>query len=326
MNSKISIIVPVYNVSQYIERCILSLVNQKYDNIEIIVVDDGSTDDSGEICNRLSGQYPEKVRVLHTLNGGLSAARNRGIQAATGTYIGFVDGDDWVEPEMFETLHFLIEKFEADLSVCALKYDFTEGRDTLEKPGNINFASQEELFNLLINNRDVLGYACNKLFKLSIVKFMQFDESLYSSEDIDFCARYAQKCNRVVYCDSQLYHYRQRIGSMTGEFAYSFRKLSVIRAYERLIPVYERYNPSNKYVIEKYLLKQNLNVIGRIKISKHKDIELKKRLQANVKSLWKTVMNNPRNSISEKLNIAFTRAMPATMLRIKQTIIIHRYQ
>lgn len=326
MNELISIIVPVYNISKYVEKCLLSLVNQTYDNVEIIVIDDGSTDQSGLICDRIVSQTPDKINVLHTPNGGLSAARNHGIQAARGTYIGFIDGDDWVEPEMFEMLHSLIKSRNSDLSACALKFDDNEGHDILHKPGNIYTANQEELFELLINNRNVLGYACNKLFKTDIVKTILFDETLYSSEDIDFCAKYAQKCNRISYCDSQLYHYRQRIGSMTGEFSYSFRKLSVIRVYERLLDVYKIFCPQKKYIIEKFLLKQNLNVLGRILISKHKDNDLTKSLHNKVEALWKTVLKNPNNTIIEKMNIIATMMMPATMLRIKQFFIRRKYK
>lgn len=324
MSHLISIVVPVYNISKYIEKCLRSLLCQSIENIEIIVVDDGSTDNSGKICDNFAKENPDKIRVLHTLNGGLSAARNQGIKMAKGEFIGFVDGDDWVEPKMYETLYSLITSYNADLSACALQYNYTEENICVDGSYNIDIATQEELFDLLINNRNVLGFVCNKLFKTEIVKAIFFDETLYSSEDIDFCAKYAQKSNRIAYCDSILYHYRQRKDSMTGEIAFSFRKLSVIRAYERLIPIYKQFNNSNTYVVERYLLKQNLNVIGRLKISRNKDRELKKRLQSNVKSLWENVMDNPNNSPIEKLNIVATRCMPASMLRIKQFILKHQ--
>lgn len=326
MNNKISIIVPVYNIESYITKCAESLVDQTYSNIEILLIDDGSTDDSGVICDSLHEIYPDKIKVVHSENKGLSAARNLGINNSTGDLIGFVDGDDWVEPEMFETLLRLMSENNAQLSVCGLKYDYNEGLDPVDKSSDYHTCDQSELFYRLINDRNFLGYACNKLFNKELLNDLSFDEQLFSSEDIDFCARYATKCNTVAYSDSQLYHYRQRLGSMTGEFAYSFRKLSVIKAYERLIPIYEQYCPKLTFQINRFLLKQNLNILGRIKISRLKDEEVKNLVKSNIKKWWNPVMTDSRNSVSERLNIVLTRIAPATMLRMKQFVLKRRYK
>ena len=103
----ISIIVPIYNIAEYASECIQSLINQTYKNIEIILVDDGSTDHSPVICDEFAEQ-DERIKVIHKRNGGLSDARNAGLDVATGEYIGFVDGDDWVDEDMYETLYHLI--------------------------------------------------------------------------------------------------------------------------------------------------------------------------------------------------------------------------
>ena len=103
----LSVIVPVYNVKDYVERCVDSIINQTYRNLEILIVDDGSTDGSGALCDVLAGR-DSRIRVFHTANGGLSAARNVGIDAASGALIGFVDSDDWIEPDMYEFLYRLM--------------------------------------------------------------------------------------------------------------------------------------------------------------------------------------------------------------------------
>ena len=100
----ISVIVPVYNVEQYLDRCVCSILNQTYQNLEIILVDDGATDSSGRMCDEYA-KRDERIKVVHKQNGGLSDARNAGLAAATGEYIGYVDSDDWIEPDMYEKMY-----------------------------------------------------------------------------------------------------------------------------------------------------------------------------------------------------------------------------
>ncbi|MDE7126655.1 MAG: glycosyltransferase [Bacteroidales bacterium] len=322
----ITIVVPVYNIEAYLEKCIVSLLAQTYGDLEIILVDDGSTDTSGVICDRFCLAYPDKIRVIHSANRGLSAARNIGVNAARGGYIGFVDGDDWVEPEMFEVLAGNAKKSMVDLSICSLKPDYTEDGADMQKSSIARILSKEELMMALLTDYQVLGYACNKLFRTDLVKKVLFDETLFSSEDIDFCVRYSELIDCAVSTPSELYHYRQRIGSMTGNFSYSFRKLSVIKAYENILPVYRSKYPGISYIVEKYLLKQYLNILGRLSISKVDDKELISELNAKIKLFWSDVMKEKRNSYIEKANIVLTRLSPGFSLRLKQCVIKRRYQ
>lgn len=206
MDDMVSIIVPVYNVSEYVGKCLDSLLRQTYQNIEIIVVDDGSTDDSGEICNQYAVEYPDKIKVIHTENHGLSAARNVGLKAANGEYIAFVDSDDWVEPEMIEVLLRNLLDSNVNISSCGVKHDFNNGADLLNKTLDTRKCYQRELFKEIIENHNVYGYVWNKLFKRSVLGNLQFDETLMSCEDIDFTVRYAGNCKSGVYTLSELYH------------------------------------------------------------------------------------------------------------------------
>ena len=118
--SEISIIVPVYNVDQYLENCIESILNQTFKDYELILIDDGSTDKSGEICDKYE-KKDNRIKVIHKYNGGLSSARNAGLDLACGKYIGFVDSDDSIHPEMYEILYDLQQIYNADISVCSFK-------------------------------------------------------------------------------------------------------------------------------------------------------------------------------------------------------------
>ena len=116
-NELISIIVPVYNMEKYLARCVDSIIAQTYDKIEIILVDDGSTDNSSSMCDHYA-RKDERIKVVHKLNGGLSDARNAGFAVATGSYIGYVDSDDWIEPDMYEKMYYACVENDAELAVC----------------------------------------------------------------------------------------------------------------------------------------------------------------------------------------------------------------
>ena len=124
---KISVIVPVYNVERYLKRCIESIINQTYKDLEIILVDDGSTDSSGNICDEYK-KIDKRISVIHKKNGGLSDARNEGLKVVTGTYIAFVDSDDFLDLDMYEYMQKNIEKENADIVICGTKIDYDNGK------------------------------------------------------------------------------------------------------------------------------------------------------------------------------------------------------
>src|SRR5690554_2626737 len=132
-NGLLSIIVPVYNMEQYIEKCIMSIFLQTYKNIEIILIDDGSTDNSGNLCDKYSVIDP-RVKVIHKENGGLSSARNAGLEVAMGEYIGFVDPDDWIEPTMYETMYSNIKKNKSEICICNYIIDNSKYSKQIESP------------------------------------------------------------------------------------------------------------------------------------------------------------------------------------------------
>ena len=316
----ISVIVPVYNVEKYLEKCLNSLVNQTYQNIEIIVVDDGSTDNSGRIADDFALKY-DIIKVIHTKNGGLSAARNVGIENAGGEYIAFVDSDDWVDVNTFEQLYNLISKGDFGFSSCGMIEEF--GTETEQHFETIEFevCNQKELFNLILDTDYVCGYACNKLFRRDIIGELRFDENLLSCEDIDFCARFACKCESAIYTKTPFYHYRQRTDSMTGDFSYNVRKLSVIKAYENIMPIYARYDAEDYCKLERNYLKINLNIKGRMMVSGVGDKEVSEMVDDNIKKYYPIVMKNKNISLSDKMNIALTKMFPALLLRIKQFVL-----
>ncbi|MDE7324434.1 MAG: glycosyltransferase [Lachnospiraceae bacterium] len=203
----ISVIVPVYNVEKYLDRCMQSILHQTYQKLEIILVDDGSTDMSAAMCDDYVHQ-DKRVKVLHKSNGGLSDARNAGLELATGTYIGYVDSDDWIEPDMYEQMYRACVENNARIAVC--RY-FNEYRDRTEAGGNggIIPLSRDELLKIYIGGHDsyiIYNSVWSKLFERELVRGMVFPKGR-NSEDIMYTTRAFCKADRAVYLDRSFYHY-----------------------------------------------------------------------------------------------------------------------
>ncbi len=201
---KVSIIVPVYNTEKYLVRCLDSLVGQTLKECEVILINDGSKDSSGEILRKYAEKYPEKVKYLTVENGGQGRARNIGLSVATGEYIGYVDSDDWVDLSMYEKLYTAAVENEADMSLCDCIECYEDGRTVYseltayEHPMHINAA------------------VWNKLFKKSVIQDIVFPQGLWY-EDLAYVINFMLKEKRIVPVKEGLYFYRiGQISTMTN--------------------------------------------------------------------------------------------------------------
>lgn len=208
----ISIVVPVYKVEPYICQCIDSILNQTYQNLDVILIDDGSPDNCGRICDEYALK-DSRVRVFHGENKGLSAARNLGLRVAVGEYIGFVDSDDWIESDMFESLITLMNRYKADISICGVRIEKGElvqqskNEESIEKV----MTRDEAIFEHISESID--QYVWNKLYRASLWKDIVFPEGR-NFEDVCTFYRILLASKKVVYKSDRMYHYRQRGNSI----------------------------------------------------------------------------------------------------------------
>jgi len=215
MNPLISVIVPVYRVEAFLPRCLDSIRGQTYKNLEIILVDDGSPDNCGKICDEYA-EMDSRIRVIHKKNGGLSSARNAGLDVAVGDYIGFVDSDDWIAPEMYETLLGAIEKWDAQLA-CGGRYDVRE--KTGERkiglcPKNDGCLSGVAFAGKIFRYDGCDSSACDKLYRRELLEGLRYPEGRVC-EDMPVTYRLALKAERVALCSKPMYYYFHRQGSIT---------------------------------------------------------------------------------------------------------------
>lgn len=213
-NSLISVIVPIYKVEDYLDRCVESLVNQTYHNLEIIMVDDGSPDNCPQMCDEWASK-DNRIKVIHKENGGLSDARNAGMKIANGEYIAFVDSDDLVSYRFIEELVKAIRTTKSELSACDVESFIDDiDVDLSEKLEGevVSYTSEQALFQL-ISGRGFRAVAWNKLYHSSLLKEEKFEFGKLH-EDEFFTYRIIDKCNRLAFVNVPLYKYRQREGSI----------------------------------------------------------------------------------------------------------------
>lgn len=221
---KVSLIIPVYNTVNYLRRCLESAVLQTYRNMEIICVDDGSTDGSEKIVDEFAAR-DGRIIAIHQENRGESNARNTGLRVAAGDYIGFMDCDDWIEPDMYETLVKALEEAEADMAIAGFYREFEEAgksRITVQNEKNVEpkVFDGETLLRYLYE-RDAyrtFAYIWDKLYKREIIygnseETVLFDESIKLGGDVLYLAECALNTGRAVYVDKTFYHYLQRADS-----------------------------------------------------------------------------------------------------------------
>lgn len=212
--SKVSIIVPVYNVENYLTKCLDSLVNQSLSNIEILVVNDGSKDNSGKIIEGYAQRYPEKIKAFTKENGGLSDARNFGLDRAAGDYIGFVDSDDYVSETMFEEMLLLGEKYQAKMVICNIQKVDETGKISQKLAQLPNMPEKIALENNFSVFSDISYFACNKLFKKELFNQRRFKKGVHF-EDIQLIPQLLLECDIIAQTQNFHYQYLERTDSIT---------------------------------------------------------------------------------------------------------------
>lgn len=221
--SLISVIVPVYNVKDYVGKCLDSICSQTYKNIEIIVVDDGSTDGSGVICDMYAAK-DRRIKVMHCDNGGLSTARNRGIAVARGEYIAFVDSDDWLEKVMYQSLYEGIKQHDADVSVCSFYYDYPDRSRAKCNSNKAYLWTGREALHQLLSGKRLKPMVWDKLYKRSLFDEIKFPDGRIF-EDAATTYKIFAKAKKVFFFERPYYHYIcNRPGSIMSQKFYNGEK------------------------------------------------------------------------------------------------------
>ncbi len=228
----VSVIIPIYNVQDYLARCIDSVLAQNYKDLEIILVDDGSHDTSGDICDEYDLKY-RHVRVIHKTNGGLSDARNAGLEVAQGKYVTFIDGDDYVHPRFVEALINTIETTGAQIAACTWQElkDGDTPREVIFDKASCRIFSQEEAINTVFYQGELNHSACSRIFEKQLFDDLRFHEGVLY-EDLAIIYPLLRKVEKVALLKAPMYYYMHRAGSILTTI--SLRRTQVLDHLEAL--------------------------------------------------------------------------------------------
>lgn len=263
----LSIIIPIYNAEKYLSDCLESVINQNYKNIEILLIDDGSTDCSGIICDKYKCK-DSRVKVIHKKNEGCSVARNIGIKEAKGDLIAFVDADDVIDCQIYEILIRNLDVTNSDLSACAYKKEYDRGRilskniyEVIPKP--LIFENRDIFVSVTRSEKSIEGYIWNKVWKKEIIDEHLFRENIVMCEDSIFSWEVLKNVKRVSYCDLPLYHYFIQPLSATRNSSIE-KYLGALTSYELMLEDVENLPKEVELNLTKEYLGWNLLVFNKL--------------------------------------------------------------
>lgn len=233
----VSVIVPVYNTESYLKKCLDSLVNQTLKKIEIIIVNDGSTDNSQKIIDEYVKKYPQIIKAFLKKNGGLSDARNYGLKFVTGDYIGFVDSDDFVDLDMFKKLYNKAKKESLDIVVCDSIELYEDNGNKIYKKSNFNYSD-----NLVKNYIISPPMACTRIYKRNIFDSVEFKKDIFY-EDLNLTPSLVLKTKKIGFVEEGLYYYLQRAGSIMKQKDFNIKLLDIFKVLQNNYDLLYKYYP-----------------------------------------------------------------------------------
>ena len=316
---KISVVIPIYNAEEYLEKCLNSVLSQTYENLEIILVNDGSTDKSPEIIEKYRNQ-DNRIIVINKENGGVSSARNRGIEKASGKYIIFIDADDYIENNMFEVLADDLFKNNVDMSMCGYRNVDINGNILYEsKPLESKYFDVKTLRHYLFSDDYYRDLICNKLFRLEVIKEnnIRFHEDIHINENVLFILDFSKYAFRYSFGNEMLYNFLYNLKGATHS-KFNLKKVSVLSSYVRLLE-YDL-EPAIKNQIKYDYLFEGYAYTYLMKKINIDNTELKKNLVAFKNKYYADIKNEKGISFGKKIALWFMMHFNYIYCKIRRDI------
>lgn len=309
MKSKdlISVIIPIYNSEIFLSKCLNSVVNQTYSNIEIILVNDGSKDKSEKICNNYVNKY-SNIKLINQENSGVSSARNAGIKSSKGKYIVFIDSDDYIDNDMVQCLYDSMKNTGSDMAICNV-----HNNNSLKNiPSIIN---KEQALNFILDKDKFCGYPVNKIYKSELVKDILFDNNVKICEDLLFNCQYISQIDKISIIDKKLYHYNKNPESAINNKA-NLNKNTAIDAYMKLISLYEKNNKNALLKLYVCLIKIYSDVIYNYHNARVKYDDITK--IAFVKKIYKSLISSSNLTLKNKIVVFMYYRCPILVQKLRK--------
>lgn len=318
----VTLVVPVYNMERYLKRCMDSLLHQTCRDYEILLIDDGSTDSSGALCDGYAANHPELVRVLHKPNGGLSSARNAGIDNARGEFVIFPDPDDWVESVYVQSLLDRQQRYQADMVVLGHYVDTDHSSVPATADGPVQLFSGSQAQRGLLLPPQMQGFSWIKLYRMDLIREngICFRTGLGTTEDLDFAYRYLEHCSRVCYDPCcRVYHYCQRADSSTHS-PFNRSKLGTIRTYEDIIEDCSDRDPELALQARMEICTCAVNLLWENESSVQPDPQIRRDLRRRIARLLPGYLRQAHYGLGRKIQALLAAASPRCYKVVKHTI------
>lgn len=309
VNDKVSIIVPIYNAEKYLEKCLESILKQTYINIELILINDGSTDNSDKICERYR-KIDNRIKYFEQNNQGVSSARNKGMKESTGDFLIFVDADDYIEPNMIELLYTNAKENRCEIVIC--NYNIVNANKIIQKEYLINSSiiTSEEFIKYMLSEEYYQGYLWNKLIDKRIISNYRFDKDISIMEDLLFLLELSPKINKVyILKDEYLYYYVQHNSSALHKK--NIQKITnSLMAYEKILDYINQNNlillDDNYYYYVWNYVYSFIDIYAYLKMNKRLSEEHKKKRKKCIKKMLKKALKRKVSKIKKfKLIVYF---------------------
>lgn len=299
----VAVVIPVYNVESYLEQCLDSIITQTHTNLEIIIVDDGSTDRSGHICDDYA-KKDSRIKVIHQQNEGLSAARNTGIRRATSEYITFVDSDDWIESTMIETLIHDLLHGHSDISVIGRFLEY--GNRTIDDSNGVFAAmTPEACLKQMLYANGIDNSACGKLYKTKAFSSITFPYGK-EFEDTETTYKLVMESQQISLHSVPLYHYRKTSPQSITHGPFSLRKMDLINQAQNITKEIARKYPTLEKACSRFLMHAYLSILARALDAKNHNKKIISQLYTYIKKYRKNVIKDINAPKSDKIALCCT--------------------
>ena len=312
----ISVIVPIYGVEKYLNKCVESLVSQTHKDLEIILVDDGSKDNCPKMCDAWA-EKDSRIKVVHKENGGLSDARNAGYPYAAGDYLSFIDSDDYIESTFFEKLLAKMEESGADIVECGTRYVDEEGKELKVRPSQDGEFDKITALKMLVKEKGLYQTVWNKLYKKEVIGGLLFEKGKYN-EDEFWTYRVFDKAEKVVSIEEPLYNYLQRGSSIIG-VGYNLRRLDGLDALYERMQYLQKYEQLSDLVCQDFIMATLWHMQS---VMRHLKGDVKKQTIKKIKGMLKNTPKVKKLELSAKYKLWYKwfRATPVFCAKIRNVL------
>lgn len=303
VNPLISVVIPIYNVENYLHKCVDSIINQTYTNLEIILVDDGSPDNCGKICDEYE-KKDSRIKVIHKINGGLSDARNAGIDIANGKYISFIDSDDYVDQDYIEFLYNQILKYRTSISICSHRVLYDTGKVIEKQTSEFSVLDSKKVLERILYDEGIDLSAWAKLYDINLFKDIRYPKGrLY--EDSATTYLLIDKCDKIAIASESKYNYMIRRNSITNN-KFTTKKMDLIISTEEMANYIVKKYPDLKVAADRRVMYSYLSTLSQLANDKDSHLNEEKIIMTYIKENRYNVLKDKRAPRRDKLALLTT--------------------